>query len=63
MTTDSKPISPSECKDRSRGISVDMSPEAVARRIDIVDELRELAHELVNAKRLGPLVAKDKLQH
>ena len=32
-----------------------MSPEAVARRLDIVDELRELAEELVNAKRLGPL--------
>ena len=33
----------------SRGIGIDMSPEAVTRRIDIVDELREFADELANA--------------
>ncbi|MFM8402640.1 MAG: hypothetical protein ACKOAH_32850 [Pirellula sp.] len=44
-----------EQKDRSRGVSVDMSSKAVTARIDIVDELRELAEELANAKRLGPL--------
>ncbi len=43
----------SEHKVLSRGISVDMSSSAVTRRLDLVDELRELADELVNAKRLG----------
>ena len=33
-----------------------MSPEAVACRFDLVDELRELAEELANAKRLGPVI-------
>jgi hypothetical protein len=32
-----------------------MSPEAILRRLDIVDELRELAKDLQNAKRLGPV--------
>ncbi|MDX1926808.1 MAG: hypothetical protein SFV81_09830 [Pirellulaceae bacterium] len=45
----------SERKDLSRGMGIDMSPEAVARRFDLVDELRELAEELANAKRLGPV--------
>ncbi len=42
-------------KSQSRGVSCDMSPDAVLRRLSIVDELRELARELKNAKRLGPL--------
>ncbi len=42
-------------KAQSRGASGDMSPDAVLRRLDIVDELRELAQDLQNAKRLGPL--------
>ena len=42
-------------KAQSRGASCDMSPDAVLRRLDIVDELRELAKDLQNAKRLGPL--------
>jgi hypothetical protein len=42
-------------KERSRGIGIDMSSKAVTRRLDIVDELRELAQELANAKRLGPI--------
>ena len=32
-----------------------MTPEAILRRLDIVDELRELAMELQNAKRLGSI--------
>ncbi len=39
----------------SRGASADMSPAAVTRRLEIVDELRELARDLQNAKRLGRL--------
>ena len=42
-------------KAQSRGASCDMSQEAVLRRLDIVDELRDLAKDLQNAKRLGPL--------
>lgn len=44
-------------KSQSRGVSCDMSPEAILRRLDIVDELRELSKDLQNAKRLGPLKA------
>jgi hypothetical protein len=44
-----------QAKSQSRGVSCDMSPEAILRRLDIVDELRELAKELQNAKRLGPV--------
>ena len=53
---DASQLTPSARKDLSRGIGIDMSPEAVTRRIDIVDELREFAEELANAKRLGPLI-------
>ena len=44
-----------QAKAQSRGISCDMSSEAVLRRLDIVDELRELATDLQNAERLGPI--------
>ena len=44
-----------QAKSQSRGVSCDMSPEAILRRLDIVDELRELAKDLQNAKRLGPV--------
>ncbi len=44
-------------KSQSRGISCDMSSEAILRRLEIVDELRELAKELQSAKRLGPACA------
>lgn len=44
-----------DVKEQSRGASCDMSPDAVERRLEIVDELRELARELQNAKRLGPI--------
>ena len=42
-------------KSRSRGISRDMSPDAINRRLDIVDELREFALELRDSPRHGPL--------
>lgn len=42
-------------KSRSRGISQDMSPDAINRRLDIVDELREFAIELRDSTRHGPL--------
>jgi hypothetical protein len=46
-------LSSMEQKDLSRGIGVDMSSAAITSRLDIVDELRDLAQELANAKRLG----------
>jgi len=48
-------LSSRERKDLSRGAGVDMSSAAITSRIDIVDELRDLAQELANAKRLGPV--------
>lgn len=42
-------------KSRSRGTSRDMSPDAINRRLDIVDELREFARELGDTKRHGPI--------
>jgi hypothetical protein len=42
-------------KSRSRGIDRDMSPDAINRRLDIVDELREFARELRDSPRHGPL--------
>ncbi len=44
-----------ESKALSRGISADMSPAAIERRLEIVDELRELSMELAGAKWLGPV--------
>ncbi len=42
-------------KSRSRRVSCDMSPAAIERRLETVDELRELAVQLSQAERLGPL--------
>ena len=42
-------------KSRSRGASRDMSPDAINRRLDIVDELREFALELRDSTRHGPI--------
>jgi hypothetical protein len=42
----------SDAKTLSRGISRDMSPEAIARRRDIVSQLREVAAMLSKTKRL-----------
>ncbi len=51
-----EPKNPTEStKSKSRGISCDMSSEAILRRLEIVDELRELAKDLQSAKRLGPV--------
>ena len=44
-----------EMKRRSRGFSTDMSGEAVAKRIDIVSQLRELGLAAKNARILGPV--------
>lgn len=48
-------------KSKSRGITCDMSPSAVERRLEIVDELRELALELGQAERLGRVVSQPKI--
>ena len=45
-------------KDKSRGVSVDMSPEAISRRFDIVDELYEAWLMLKNAKIIETLPQK-----
>lgn len=42
-------------KSRSRGTSRDMSPDAINRRLDIVDELREFTLELRDSTRHGPI--------
>ena len=44
-------------KSQSRGIGCDMSSDSVIRRLEIVDELRELAKELQAAKRIGTVDA------
>lgn len=41
-------------KDFYRGISHDMSPAAIDRRLKIVGGLYRLAHQLKNAQLLGP---------
>jgi len=46
-------MKPEELKSKSRGVSRDMSPEAISRRFDILVELHELASALSSAKRLG----------
>jgi hypothetical protein len=50
-----------EMKRRSRGISDDMSPAAIARRIDIVGELWRMWQTLRSARRIGPVVSQDDL--
>jgi hypothetical protein len=46
-------MKPEELKAKSRGISRDMSPEAISRRFDILVELDTLARALEKAKRQG----------
>lgn len=54
MTPDDlKRLTPEEAKRLSRGISTDMSPEAVSRRLEIAGELFELAAWLGKAKYVG----------
>lgn len=45
----------SNAKERSRNSGTDMTAAAISRRLDVVDELRELERALRNAKRLGKL--------
>ncbi len=45
-------------KSKSRGTSGDMSPDAIEWRLETLDEMRELALELSQAKRLGPVRSK-----
>lgn len=54
-----EPLSPSALKNASRGISTDMSPEAIARRFDVLQQLNELCDWLSRAKRLGPVAAEE----
>ena len=42
-----------DLKQLSRGASLDMSTSAIMRRLEIVDELRELTSALAQAKKLG----------
>ncbi len=46
-------MTPEEMKRRSRGWSTDMSGEAIARRVDIVSELRAVGLWLAKARRIG----------
>jgi hypothetical protein len=55
MNFNSSELQKQQSKLRSRGVNCDMTPEAILRRLDIVDELRELARDLQNAKRLGSI--------
>lgn len=48
-----------EMKRRGRGISDDMSPAAIARRIDIVGDLWRMWQILRNARRIGPVEGQD----
>ncbi|MBK8977372.1 MAG: hypothetical protein IPM29_15785 [Planctomycetes bacterium] len=43
-----------DAKRASRGVSADMSPAAILRRLEIVGELSELASVLARAERVGP---------
>lgn len=45
--------SETSAKDRSRGISADMSPEAISKRLDVMDELSELAFFLAKGRPAG----------
>lgn len=42
-----------QLKNQSRGYSRDMSPEAIARRLDIVEEMNRVCGELAKARIIG----------
>jgi hypothetical protein len=42
-----------DLKSLSRGMSRDMSPTAIAQRLEIVSDLRDLAMTLATAQRIG----------
>ncbi|MHC4076908.1 MAG: hypothetical protein ACYST0_00555, partial [Planctomycetota bacterium] len=48
-------MNPDEAKNRSRGISTDMSSDAIAHRLSIASELFRLAKTLQGAKLVGPV--------
>ncbi len=54
-------MDPDEMKRRSRGISSDMSPEAIDKRFAIVAELYDLWRDFRAAKRIGPVVEAEEL--
>jgi len=51
--SDGEPMTPEEAKRLSRGISSDMSPEAISRRLEIVSQLFRLGSALSKAKYIG----------
>ncbi len=61
MSTET-PIDPEEAKRLSRGISMDMSREAVTRRLEICAELSELSRELGRARHAPPAAGTDDYQ-
>jgi len=48
-------MTPEEMKNKSRGYGVDMSPEALAKRLRIASDLSAMAQRLAKAKNLGPV--------
>lgn len=54
-------MDPEEMKRRGRGISDDMSPEAIARRIEIVGQLHRTWQMLRHAQRIGPVEPPDQV--
>ncbi len=52
-TTIANTIDDNDLKQLSRGASLDMSASAIIRRLEIVDELRELTSALAQTKKLG----------
>ena len=49
-----------DLKHASRGYSTDMSPEAISRRFEILNQLNEVCAWLGTATDLGPVEAPDK---
>ena len=56
-------MSHDEMKNKSRGFSIDMSGEAIGKRIDKVSQLRELGLALRKAKIIGPVTGSEEPTH
>lgn len=52
-------MDPEELKRRGRGISDDMSPAAIGKRIEIVGQLHRMWQLLRQAQRVGPMQPAD----
>lgn len=52
-------MDPKDLKRRGRGISDDMSPDAIGKRIDIVGQLHRMWQLLRHAQRVGPVQPAD----